>query len=298
MAGIATRPPGKRACAEDYLRALSCSSRLLRGLFEPILVSALNEELAGTSAAYARMVLSGTLLGKRDGWRLGVPSAPMEEVLAAPAARYLAERGAQVALRTRVTSISAGDGGMIVTLASGETVSCDSCVCAVPPWHLSALGVETEAARALRWRPIIAAHLFFEHRPPRFDQVCLVDEPFQWVFSKGTGQSGLLHMQAVASAAGLAVDLAKDELVALALSAVASAVPSLDPGSLRNAVIIRERRATFSTGGGIDAIRPPTAGHRDGIFLAGDWTDTHWPATIESAVRSGRAAARAVLERG
>lgn len=299
MIGMAAWEAGKESCAADYLKSLGCSESLARAVFEPILIAALNEEASEASASYARMVLTTSLLGGRGDYMLGVPGAPLSEVFAEPAARCLAEHGAEVRLRAKVTGLDVEDGRVRrVRLQSGEALEVGACVLAAPPWRLPEIGFAVDAAHRLQWRPIVGVHLFFEGDRVPFEPACVVGEPFGWVFDKsadfGLRQS---YAHAVASAAGDIADLRKSDLVFLALRAVARAAPELSGARLRRAVVVRERRATFSTAGGVDGVRPPAATQQANLFLAGDWTDTRWPATIESAVRSGTAAARAVMER-
>ena len=103
------------------------------------------------------------------------------------------------------------------------------------------------------------------------------------------------YVEVVASAAGGLVNLGRDELLALARRAASTVEPVLGEMPIRRGIVRRVRRATFATLA-CDAHRPPAVTPTANLFLAGDWTDTGWPATIESAVRSGRAAALALLE--
>lgn len=297
-AGLARRKPEENASAADYLKSLLCPPDLLDRLVGPILVSALNEGPEVASAAYARMVLSKMLLETKGGYRLGVPQAPLCELIAGPAWRYLAMRRGRVRLSSRVEKIDLKGGAVeSISLANGEKLKRDAYVCAVPPWSLDRMGVENSDWAGLAWHAIVGAHMFFRDVESGFDCACLVGEPFQWVFNKSADfrqRSGCI--QAVASAADGIVRLPKAELVDMAVQAAEKATGRRLGHALKRAVIYRESRATFSTAGNVDSIRPPSATAWPNLFLAGDWTDTRWPATIESAVRSGRAAAKAVLE--
>ncbi|MCL5105753.1 MAG: hydroxysqualene dehydroxylase HpnE [Armatimonadetes bacterium] len=295
--GLQRREPKNNTSAADYLKSLSCPSSLLDKLVGPILVSALNEEADVASAAYARMMLSKALLESRDGYRLGVPTMPLSELIDGPASRYLAMRGAKVRLASKVERVNLSVGGVeSVTLANGRKLEQDAYVCAVPPWSLNRMDVEIHGSERLGWHAIVGVHLFFGNLDPGFDCACVVGEPFQWVFNKSADfgmRTGCI--QAVASAADGITHLPKNELVSLALRAAERvAGKQLEP-SLRRSIVCRTTRATFSTAGEVDELRPPSVTAWPNLFLAGDWTDTRWPATIESAVRSGKAAARAVI---
>jgi zeta-carotene desaturase len=299
LAEVAVRAPGNQTNAGDYLRSLSCNENLMKRVFEPIIVSALNENPDDVSAEYARMILSTALLGGKGAYRMGIADITLTELIGEAASRFLSERGCEIRLNARVGSLKIrGDRVDSLILYSGEEMRAELCVCAVPPWDLTKMGLETQAARLLSWRPIVGAHLFFEYELPDFDCTCVVDEPFQWVFNKSK-DFGLpfSYIQAVASAASSIVNLRRSDLIYLALRAAAKAMPEPVALKLSKALVVRERRATFSTSVGSDAVRPGTCTHLNNLFLAGDWVSTHWPATIESAVRSGIAAAREVKKR-
>lgn len=284
--------PGENETAQRYLKVLGCSQGLLDRLIDPVIVSALNEPAAEASAKYARMVMVESLLKGRGSYRLGVPKVPQSQLIGDAAARWLADHGCEVRLSSRVQNVRVTDGrARSIQLATGEFVEADAYVCAVPPGALAKMGVDPGEGHLLQWRPIISAHLFYDSRTPPFEPACVVGEPFGWVFSKHTD---LGYVEAVASAAEGISHLEKTELLSLATRAAAAVEPMLRGIPLRRGIVYRARRATFATLGS-DAHRPKAAGTAANLFLAGDWTATGWPATIESAVRSGLAAAREVI---
>jgi len=287
------RMPGKSETAGDCLRSLGCSKELLERLVEPVIVSALNERADDASARYARMVLVESLVKGKRGYRLGVSKVPQSELIGDAAARWLSGRGCEIRVNARVKRVHEVDGlARSIELASGERMAFDAYVAAVPPDALARMGISAGGGQHLAWRPIVGAHLFFAGGVPSFEPACAVGEPFGWVFSK---QPGLGYVQAVASAAQDVIDLPKSEALGLALRAAARVEPMLQEMPLTRGIIYRARRATFATLA-CDAHRPAAVTSTSNLFLAGDWTDTGWPATIESAVRSGNAAARALLE--
>ena len=293
--------PAKESSAAQYLKMLSCPESLIKRLIEPILVSALNEDLDQASAKYARMVLLKSLLGSRNGYKLGIPRVPLSKLIEEPAIRYLSRENCRVRTGAKVEKINIAQGRVqSLSLDNGERFSSDYYVSAVNPWSLSAMGFDVKSSGELKWRPIISVHIFSDSDFPDFDHACILGEPFQWVFNKSRDFGlGSTYIQAVASGADSIVNLSKDELVELAMNAVRRASPEaraiLQPNNCKT-VICKEKRATFSTSCGSDASRPSTITSLSNLFLAGDWTRTNWPSTIESAVRSGRAAAQAVIE--
>ena len=298
LAQIVLRRPGRKATAVEYLRRLSTSEGAIDKVIEPILVSALNEQMDAASAAYARMVLLRTLVGGKRGYRLGVPKTPLSDLVAVPASRYLRDRGCQIRTCARVQRIHTdGQRARSLVTDSGEQSEFDHYVCAVPPWSLAEMGVDAQGGEDLIWRSVVSAHVFFEGPAPAFDQVCVVGEPFQWVFNKTNDfRCDATYIQAVASAAEGIVRLSNRELFELAMRSAVKAEPRLRDTKPSRAIICRNSRATFSTGAACEALRPPSKTPVRNLFLAGDWTDTRWPATIEGAVRSGEAAAGSVIE--
>ena len=298
LARAAFAKPGKRATALEYLKSISGSEVAIARVVEPILVSALNERMDTASAAYARMVLLKSLVETKRGYRLGIPTVPLSELVAAPAAHYLLAAGCELRTTAPISRVCLDDRQVhCIETASGERLQFDRYVFAVPPWSLADMGVDPRGGQDLIWRSIVSAHIFFEGDAPPFDRACVVDAPFQWVFNKsrdfGRRQT---YIQVVASACEGIVKRSNRELTDLAMAAAARAEPQLRHMRPGRALIFRAKRATFSTAGACDAIRPPSKTPLANLFLAGDWTDTRWPSTIEGAVRSGYAAAESVIE--
>ena len=295
MARMLLHPAGKQENAREYISSLTCSDDLAERVISPISVSALNEGLDTASAKYARMVLVKALLESRFGYRLGIPDVPLSELIEIPAQQYLARKGCEIRTSAKVEKLHTSNGQVeSITLFDGEELEFDFYVCAVPPVHLREIGCDTPAADKLSWQSIVSAHIFYDKVGMCIKHACLANEPFQWVFNKTKTADG--YIQAVASAADDIANLARDEIIALALRAIVKAMPEMENKVPRHSVIVHENRATFSTGSNCDAFRPSGKTALRNLFLAGDWTDTKWPATIESAVRSGCTAAHAVTE--
>jgi squalene-associated FAD-dependent desaturase len=296
LAAMSQREPREGCSVSEYLESLSCPKAVADLVFRPIAVAVLNEDPELASAKYARMAVLKGMLGDRRGFRIGTPTGPLSVVIADPAERYLQDRGAVVRASCPVERVNAsGDRVESLTLRGGEEVRADVYVAAVRPNALEEVGLPTNA-RALPWRPIVSAHMVYEGDLPEFDSACVVDEPFGWVFNK-TERSGdgRIHMHAVASAAGAIAGWSGRDLTQLAMRAVGFAMPESDGWKLVRSVICRQASATFSTSSGCDQLRPSETTPLQNLFLAGDWTATGWPSTIESAVLSGHAAAEAVL---
>ncbi len=292
LARMLVRAPRSDEPAASYLKRLGCSRALLDRLIDPIIVSALNEPATVASAEYARMVLVESLMRSRHSYKLGVPTVPHLHLIHDAAMEWLRARGCEVRLSSRVKAVRVSDGrARSAELESGEVVEAAAFVVATPPEAVEGMGLDAGGGASLRWRPIVSAHLFYEGRTPPFEPACVVNEPFGWVFSRHTD---IGYVEAVASAAEPIACLEKPELLAMAHRAAAEAEPMLGQIPLARGIVYRARRATFATLG-CSSHRPAAAGAAANLFLAGDWTATGWPSTIEGAVRSGLTAAAQVL---
>jgi len=299
LAKALTRIASNRAesseSAAGYLKRLGCSQKLMARLLDPILIAALNEQAEDSSAHFARMVIIESLLKSRCGYRMGIPDGPLSQIITGPAERYLVRRGCRIRKSSKVERLCfRGSKIDSIVLAEGEKVRTDYYVSAVMPDSLLEMGFTADTARRMHWRPIKGVHLFYDNLPD-FDRVCAVGEPFGWVFNK-SHDFGLNfgYVQAVASAAESLNGLSSSEIIDLAQRAVSKATGYA--GDIKRAIIFDAKKATFATVGA-DDIRPESATHIRNLFLAGDWTATGWPSTIESAVRSGKTAASLILSR-
>lgn len=276
---------------------------LARKLYDPVLISALNEETRRASAAYAIQVFQGSLLSNAAGYVIGVPDCPLSELYAK------LPDGIDVRTGTRVARLLFGaDRVTGVELQNGETLDADAVILAtghhaatrlVPPERAQADSRVGASPRSdlLEDVPILGVHLWFDRPVMAFPHVALIEGPLQWLFRKDAeGRS--LH--GVISAARAWVARPKDECLALFESQVRSLFPAARDAKLERGVVVVEKRATFSPLPGVDRHRPaqaPPPGGIQNFFLAGDYTRTGWPATMEGAVRSGYRAADAILRR-
>lgn len=287
-----------------WLARLRQDRDLISRFWAPLCVAALNTPIAIASAQVFQNVLRDSIGSSRSDSDLLVPRAPLSALFPGPAVAYLERGGATVQTGTRVQSIAAGNDQVRVTLAGAELVF-DGCVCAVSGHQVPALlaadaHMQRVAAQcaALTWQPIATAYLQFPAARLKAPMLALTEDLGQglygqWVFDKGQlgGPAGLLAV--VISAQGPHQDLEGEELLSavsrqLALQCGLSQAPVFTQ-------LIREKRATFACTPGLD--RPQVATPRPRLVLAGDFTASDYPATLETAVRSGREAARQLLRR-
>lgn len=288
--------PDESASASDYLKQIKYPQKIVETLIDPILISALNEKSHEASARSARMVLLKSLIESKHGYAVGVATAPLSEIITQPAERYITSRSADIKLGSRMAEVSISGRHMDrLALEDASELECDAYVFAIPPHSFKHIGLDLLAPEKMDWRAIVSAHLFIDSIDSEYRHTCVTGEPFGWIFNKTDDfELDFGYVQAVASAADFMANLSKDGIVSLAMRAVKKAWPDIKDSSLKRAMIYRAPQATFAT---MCSTRPSSITPYENIFLAGDWTDTGWPATMESAVRSGRAAASAVIQR-
>jgi uncharacterized protein with NAD-binding domain and iron-sulfur cluster len=183
----------------------------------------------------------------------------------------------------------------------GERTSVDRVICAVPheatPGLLPEGVYPAEGARLLGTSPIVNVHLHYDRPVLETAVAAAVGSPVQWLFDR-TAASGVEQGQLLTvslSAADAEIKQPKAQIVATSTAALARMLPRARHATLLDATVTRSPRATFRAAPGAGRLRPPAHTDVPGLALAGAWTDTGWPATMEGAVRSGRAAAREVL---
>jgi uncharacterized protein with NAD-binding domain and iron-sulfur cluster len=143
---------------------------------------------------------------------------------------------------------------------------------------------------AMEHSPITGVHLWFDRTVTDLPHATLLDSPLQWVFNKGGGR----QLQVVVSASRDMTSMSRGEVLELAVRELADFFPEVRNAQLLRGRVVKEMRATFSAVPGLSARRPSPETQKSNVFVAGDWTDTGWPSTMEGAVRSGYAAAEAV----
>src|SRR5215472_13364426 len=291
----------------DWLARRGQDDRTRRALWDLFSVSALNIAGDDASLALAAVVVKTGLLGKNNAADIGVPALPLGELHGDAGATLLAKLGARVSLGAKVTAIEpASGGGYRVRLADDE-LTADAVVLAVPHEKAAplipagALPERTVAGWAgLGASPIVNVHVIYDRPVMDLPFVAAVDSPVQWVFDRtrisgisasNHGRPGHQYLAISLSAADQYADTPVAELQEQFLPALAELFPAARDARVTEFFVTRERRATFRQAPGSGALRPKAATARPDLVLAGAWTDTGWPDTMEGAVRSGLAAA-------
>jgi hydroxysqualene dehydroxylase len=287
-------PQEQHETVRAWLRRHRQTARLCELLWEPLSVAALNQQMDVAAAAPFVRVLAQMFGGSRLDAAIGLPRVPLDALYATPAAQWLADRGHEV--RTgAVARIVCTSNAISHVEVRGERIEARAVVCAVP-WHAlertldpaPAIMAETiAAATATGSSPIVTVNLWLDRPVTSVPFVGLPGRTMQWIFDKrqAFGEAAS-HLSLVSSGAEAIVGRSNGELIDLALSEVREALAAARQATVTRAVVVREKRATFSLAPG-QPRRPQTLTSVKGLFLAGDWIDTGLPATIESAVASG-----------
>jgi hydroxysqualene dehydroxylase len=269
--------------------------RSIRRLWDLITVAALNAPCAHASLALAARVFRTGLLDSSDAADIGRPRVPLIDLHAVPARRLLDRLGARVHARARVRVIQPEPGGFRIGLSDGEVVA-DAVVLAVPHQAATSLVPPAAAPSTGSWHrlgaaPIVNVHLCYARRVTRLTMAAAVESAAQWIFDRSEPGDDEQHLVVSLSAAQAEIELPATELVSRQRTALAELFPAARDTPVRDAFVTREPRATFRQAAGTRRYRPAPTTRLPGLVLAGAWTDTGWPDTMEGAVRSGREAA-------
>jgi len=278
-----------------------------------VLVSALDEELDRTDARFGVDVFWKAFLSNRTGYRMGVPAVPLANLY--DGCKFeIEKRGGEVTLRAPVRGLKIENGEIAgVRFDEGREETADAYVFSVPHTALSELLPESVKQSdpslsnldKIKVSPITGVHFWFDRQVMKEPFITLLDTTTQWIFNKsalyadsnGAGKNAPTeqYLQLVISASYDLLQKSRQEIIDLCLQEVRHALPAAREAQLLKATVIKEAAATFSPEPGVDRFRPNQESSVRKLFLAGDWTATGWPATMEGAVRSGYLAAEAVL---
>jgi zeta-carotene desaturase len=268
----------------DWLAGQRQTPRAIRRFWAPVLVSAVNEELDRMAAAHAFQVFRLAFLGDRRAFEMGVPTVPLSRLYARPIP------GVEIHLGRPVERVIVQDGAAVGVVVNTERCVAGHVVLAVPPDRVAALAPELELdLTPFEFVPITGIHLWFNRPVTDLPHAALVEGALHWVFNKAEGR----YLLGVVSASRGLLERSREEVIALARREVEDFFPSAPAARLERAHVVKELRATFSPRPGMETRRPVAETRMRNLFLAGDWTRTGWPATMEGAVRSGYLAAEA-----
>jgi squalene-associated FAD-dependent desaturase len=281
----------------DWLRANGQSENAIATLWNLIALPTLNLPADEASLAAAVKVFRTGLLDSSDACDIGVPAVPFRRLHAEPAADALTKAGGAIHLGRAVHTVTAG---REVVFDDGSEQA-DAVILAVPHDSAAALApadaLDANALAGLGTSPIVNLHVHYDRRVLDEPLAAAIGSPVQWIFDR-TDSSGAADGQLVAVSLSHAVGeigASVAELRARYLPALERLLPRARGAGVLDFAVTHEPRATFRVSPGTSRLRPSARTGVTGVYLAGAWTDTGWPATMESAVRSGLAAARAAL---
>jgi squalene-associated FAD-dependent desaturase len=285
----ASREDLDRITMLDWLHEKGQTELAIRRFWNQVLVSAVNEDLDQMAASHGFQVFWLGFLARANTYEMGIPAVPLGDLYGPEAWKRIPN--VRLHLRAPVERVIAENDEIRGVIAEGVRHSADYCVCALPferlPAVIPELGLNVEG---FGHSPITGIHLWFDRSITELPHATLLDRTVQWMFNKSGGR----YVQLVVSASRSLVEMPRAEVIALAVRELAEFLPLAKEATLEKAHVVKEIRATFSARAGLDQARPVSATKFRNFFLAGDWTRSGWPATMEGAVRSGYLAAEAV----
>jgi zeta-carotene desaturase len=275
----------------EWLREKNQPLQAIDRFWRQVLVSAVNEDLDRMAASHGLQVFYLGFLARADAYEMGIPAVPLAHLYSEDAWRK--HRHVEIEHRASVQEVRIENHRVTEIVVNGKRVSADAYVLAVPFERLPALapGLSLDVS-GFSHSPITGIHLWFDRPITNLPHATLLDRTIQWMFNKGAGR----HIQLVVSASRTLTDMPRAEVIDMALLELKDFFPQANEAKLERAHVVKEVRATFSALPGLEEHRPISRTEIPNLFLAGDWTRSGWPATMEGAVRSGYLAAEAVMD--
>jgi zeta-carotene desaturase len=289
----------------DWLDELSQSERIKQRFWYPMAIATLNENPNIASAQMLKVVLREAFGGGKQSSSIGVARVGLSELYTEGASDFIKSHGCEVRTSAQVDGlVLEGNFATGVEMKDGTRIEADYFVSAVPPAALFELlpdelrAKEFSGLASLESSPIVSINLWFDRPVINREFVGLIGTRSQWIFNKDLLLSPGKHSNQIAviiSAARGYVDWTKQELVEMALSELNELMPASRSARLLHSRVVKEREATLAHTIESDSLRPPPRTVIPNLILAGDWTATGLPATIESAVLSGHIAAEMIV---
>jgi squalene-associated FAD-dependent desaturase len=290
----------------DWLEQHGQTQRIVDRFWGVVLVSALNESPDRIGLRYAHKVFVDGFLRHRRGFEVEVPSVPLGRLYGDELRSWLEKHQVRLLTNTAARSLEI-KGQRVEQLAirgDDTPLRADWYIATVPFDRLLDLlpadAIETHPVfanlRKLETSPITSVHLWYDRPVLELPHIVLIDSIGQWVFNRGESTRGEYYLQVVVSAARQFRGLEHEEVQRRIVEELARLFPAAKPEALKRARVVTEHAATFSAVPGVDQWRPTQTTPITNLLIAGDWTATGWPATMEGAVRSGYLAAERVLE--
>jgi len=301
---------------EHWLKRTRQTERSIRHFWNPILMATLNDRTAHCSTRYAGKIFHELFIKSSTGGRLGIPTVPLSEFYQ-DAARLIESRGGSVQLRASVEAITQEQDGRWRVNIADTVYTADSIILALPFEQTQKLlpavrlneryagqalvtrdDLELKLARQVH-SPFTSILLWYDSEITDLDHAWLLDTTIEWFFHKSrirryAPEKGS-YLELVIAGSRAQLSMTREEILSSASNELQMFFPEVKRAKLIKSGVLKEARATFSVMPGLDQFRPRQTTEWPGLYLAGDWTATEWPSTMEGAVRSGRLAAGAVV---
>ena len=297
----------------QWLADLGQSQNVINRFWNVVLVSALSESLERVSLSHAQKVFVDGFLRARNHWQVLIPTVPLDQLYGDVILKRLEKQHAKVHLQTGVDRVKITDGKVTgVILRNGQEIVSDRVILAVPHQRVLSLLPDAFEGREslskieqIESAPITSVHLWFDREITALPHAVFVDCLSQWMFNRSrlmqhSSEEGFYY-QVVISASHNLTGAARQgrtqaEIIAEVIEELSRIWPDARNARLIHSRMLTEHQAVFSVKPGIERLRPSQRTDVTGLYLAGDWTATGWPATMEGAVRSGLKAVEFLLE--
>ncbi|MGA3343691.1 MAG: hydroxysqualene dehydroxylase HpnE [Terracidiphilus sp.] len=293
-----------RETLADWLRRHKQTEGSINRFWRLVIASALNAELDWIAVPYAAKVIRELFLNSAEAGSMGMSKVPLSELYAG-VTPFLDKRGGSVMLNTNVEGAAWDETTKkwLILTRTGELIS-DYMILALPfeatqkllphlPAEEGAEKLARQIERHEHW-PLCSVHLWFDREVTDLEHAVLLDREIHWMYNQSklqTGRSGH-YIELVVSATRSFAALPREAAIQQGLAELAEFFPRVSAARLEKAALVKEVHATFGVSPGIDAARPTAVSPWPNCFLAGDWVQTRWPSTMESAARSGHMAAQ------
>jgi len=305
---------------EQWLQRTRQTPLAIRHFWNPIVMATLNDRPSHCSTRYAGKVFHELFVKSSTGGRLGIPTVPLSEFYQA-AADLLESLGGRLCVRSSVEAITQQPTGHWRIQTPDTNYTANAVILALPfeqtqkllpnlhlnqspdakshpPQDSSLSGLEAALTR-FEHSPFTSILLWYDRQITDLDHAWLLDTTIEWFFHKsrirGYAPEKGSYVELVIAGSKAQLTQTREQILSSALKELERFFPAVKQATLLKSAILKEARATFSVTPGLDQLRPPQATPWPGLFLAGDWTATDWPSTMEGGVRSGRLAAGSLL---
>jgi squalene-associated FAD-dependent desaturase len=290
----------------SWLKRTGQTDRAIRHFWEPVVVGALNDTFDRCSVKYAGKVFHESFLRSAPAGRLGIPAAPLSEFFS-PIADLARRKGVPVKLKAGIERIERVADSHWQIQAGNEIYTASSVILATDFRQTKSLLAGLSGLKPapggdfdrFTVAPITTVHLWYDRDVVGIDHAVLLDTRIQWMFSKSRIRRWPVergsYLELVISASWPELEMGREEILSSAIREFELFFPEAKTAKLVKSGILKEARATFSVTPGLDRFRPNQTTEWPGLYLAGDWTATEWPSTMEGAVRSGRLAAGSLM---